>query len=352
MRRKGLQFQAISMSLVFLSVSLFIVAGIGDRAEAQVVTLSKTYNWKMTSVFPRGMSKNKPLLEFISKMDQRTAGKVKIAIYEGTLGAVTDQWDMVKDNSIQLSLLADGYNVGRMPVTSLFYIPFELTDMDAIGRIYDEWLKAGYLKELTDNFKVLWLMPTNLQHLFLAKKKVTTLADFKGLNLRAVSGVAGQAITALGASGVSMPGGETYMALQTGVIDGTITGIDNVIERKFYETCKYALYLPMIGGTFAVAMNKETWNGLPKELQALIDQVSREVSQADLKKEIDMERGMWDTVRKAGVTVYTISPEEKEKWKKATSNVDDKYVAEWSAKGYPVKEALALMRKVSAAAKK
>ena len=77
--------------------------------------------------------------------------------------------------------------------------------MDAIGRVYDEWFKAGYLRELTDHFKVLWLMPTNLQHLFLAKKKVTTMADFKGLNLRAVSGLAGKVITALGASGVSMP---------------------------------------------------------------------------------------------------------------------------------------------------
>jgi TRAP-type transport system periplasmic protein len=352
MKVKGLRFQATSMIFVFLFVSLFIMTGMGERAaEAQVVQLSKAYNWKMTSSFPRGMSKNKSLIEFIDTMNKRTDGKVKITIYEATLGAPTDQWDMVKDNTIQISLLADGYNVGRMPVTSLFYIPFELPNMDVIGRVYDEWFKAGYLKELTDHFKILWLMPTNLQHLFLAKKKVTTMADLKGMNLRAVSGLAGQVITALGASGVSLTGGETYMALQTGVIEGTITGIDNVIERKLYETCKYALYLPMIGGTFAVAMNKETWNSLPKELQTLIDQVSKEISQADMKREMDMEKGMWESVRKAGVNVYTISPEEQAKWKKATENIDDKYVKEWSAKGYPVKEALALMRKVAATKK-
>jgi TRAP-type transport system periplasmic protein len=236
-----------------------------------------------------------------------------------------------------------------MPVTSLFYLPFELNDMESIGRIYEEWLKAGYLKEVTDHFKVLWLMPTNLQHLFLAKKKVTTAAELKGLKVRSVSGIAGQAITALGATGVSMSGGETYLALQTGVIDGTITGADNVVERKLYEPCKYALYLPMFAGTFAVAMNKETWNNLPKELQTLIDQVSREIREADLRREIDMEKGMWDAIRKAGVTVYTISPEEQARWKKATESADDKYVQEWSAKGYPVKEALAVMRKATGA---
>ncbi|HEX2966887.1 MAG TPA: TRAP transporter substrate-binding protein [Syntrophorhabdaceae bacterium] len=347
-----LRFQVINVSLAFLFMSLLLFAGLNASAEAQVLQLSSNYKWKMTSTFPPGMSKNKSLLEFISKIDQRTNGKVKITIYEGTLGAPGDQWDMVKDNTIQISLLADGYNVGRMPVTSLFYIPFELANMEVIERVYDEWMKAGYLKELTDNFKVLWLMPTNLQHLFLAKKKVSTLADFKGLKLRAVSGVAGQIIGALGASGVSMSGGETYMALQTGAIDGTITGIDNVMERKLYDMCKYALYLPMIGGTFAVAMNKETWNSLPKDLQAVIDQLAKEISQADLKREMDMDKRMWDNVSKGGITVYTISAAEQAKWKKATEMVDDNYLKEWSAKGYPVKEALAVMRKISATARK
>ena len=84
--------------------------------------------------------------------------------------------------------------------------------------------------------------------------------DFKGLKIRSGSGIQGQAISALGATGVSMAGGEVYMALQTGVIDGAITGIDVVIDRKFYEVCKYALKLPIYGGAFVLLMNKETWN--------------------------------------------------------------------------------------------
>jgi TRAP-type transport system periplasmic protein len=347
-KRWGLRTTSLFSVLLIFAVSLMATAGdCADKGPS--VSLTQTYNWKMTSTFPKGMSKNKPLLEFISALRERTEGKVKITIYEGTLGAPADQWDMVKDNTIQISLLADGYNPGRMPVTSLFYLPFELSDMESIARIYEDWFKAGYLRELTDHFKVLWLMPTNLQHLFLAKKKVTSLADLKGLKVRSVSGIAGQTITALGATGVSIPGGETYLALQTGVIDGTITGADNVVERKLFEPCKYALYLPMFAGTFAVAMNKETWNSLPKDLQTLIDQVSREIRDSDLRREIGMEKGMWEAIKKAGVTVYTISPEEQARWKKATETADDKYLQEWSAKGYPVKEALVVMRKAISA---
>jgi putative cardiolipin synthase len=67
---------------------------------------------------------------------------------------------------------------------------------------------------------------------------------------------------------------------------------------------------------------------------------------ADLKREIELEKTQWEAAQKAGVTAYTISPEELARWKKAVVEVDDKYVAGLAAKGYPAKEALDSMRKV------
>jgi TRAP-type transport system periplasmic protein len=138
-----------------------------------------------------------------------------------------------------------------------------------------------------------------------------------------------------------------YMALSTGVVDATITGIDNIVERKIYETIKYGLQLPIFSGMWFVAMNKDTWNSLPKELQALIDEVSPQVAATERKRMIEGEAAMWETVRKAGVTVYTISPEEEARWRKVTAPVGDKFIQEWAAKGYPMKQALEMMRKVA-----
>ena len=42
--------------------------------------------------------------------------------------------------------------------------------------------------------------------------------------------------------------------------------------------------------------------------------------------------------------IYTISPEEQARWKKATSGIANKYLDEWAAKGYPVKEAYKMMQ--------
>jgi TRAP-type C4-dicarboxylate transport system substrate-binding protein len=326
---------------------LFIATGNSYAASPATISLSKTFNWKMTAFFPAGHNENKQLVQFIDILNKRTNGAVKISLYESTLGSPNDHWDMLRNNAVQLAFLAEGYSVGRMPVGSLLNLPFEFTNMSDMYKTYAEWLKAGYLKEMTDNFKVVFYKPTMFQHFFFRNKKVTKLEDFKGLKVRALSGLQGQAITALGATGVSMPGGELYMAMQTGVIDGTVTGVDNVIDRKFYEVAKYGLRTPVYSGIWIVAMNKEVWNSLPKELQVLMEEIGQEIQGAEQKRTLDAEKTYWDTVRQKGMEVYDLPPDEIVRWKKATAAVDDKYVADWSAKGYPVKEALAVMRKIA-----
>jgi TRAP-type C4-dicarboxylate transport system substrate-binding protein len=76
---------------------LSIVAGGAEAAEKSppVVSLSKTYNWKMTAWFPAGHDDNKQLIQFIDTLNKRTNGGVKVTLYEATLGSPNDHWDMV-----------------------------------------------------------------------------------------------------------------------------------------------------------------------------------------------------------------------------------------------------------------
>ena len=346
MKSKRTSSITVVASFVLL-LSLSLIGVTNTWCAQNTIALSKTYSWKMTSTFPAGHHENTILKRFIDIMNTRTDGKVKIALFEATLGAPTDQWDMLKNNAIQIAYLGEAYNTGRMPISSILNLPFEVSDMASTALVYEEWAKAGYLREVTDNFKLLGQTPVDLMQFFFRNKKVMTQADLKGLKIRTVSALHGRIVTTLGAAGVSMPGGEMYMGLQTGIIDGIITGIGGFNDRKLYETCKYGMEFPLAAGIFVVAMNKETWEGLPSELQNLMAEAGREVSAADVKRKVDMEKGQWDVARKAGVTIYTISPEEKARWKKAVSDVDDKYIAEIIARGYPAKEAVDLMRKVA-----
>ena len=105
MKSKRLSLCVASVCLVLVFVSIYVAVEKADCAErARVLALSQTYHWKMTAWFPAGHNENRHLIQFIDTMKQRTDGKVNITIYEGTLGAPGDHWDMLKGNAIQLTL--------------------------------------------------------------------------------------------------------------------------------------------------------------------------------------------------------------------------------------------------------
>jgi TRAP-type C4-dicarboxylate transport system substrate-binding protein len=334
--------------MFFVAVTLVFIVVLSIPAISQTLNLSKTYTWKLVSPMSAGQNTDIGIVEFAKQLEQRTRGKVKITLYEGTLGAPGDHWDMAKNNAVQFAFTSDMYNTGRMPILSMTGLPMEVPDAKDAWTIANEWLRAGYLKELTDNFKVLFFQSSSPLSLYFRKTEPMKQDDFKGMKIRCGSTVQCQAMTVLGASGVSMSGGEVYMALQTGVIDGTITGIDVAVDRKFYEVAKYVLRQNLIFGMFVLLMNKETWNGLPPELRKLIDQLAKDINTADMERRYNEDKTLISTYEKRGGEFYSVNNEEFNKWRQLIRPNSEKYVQDLSAKGHPAKEALALMRKVAA----
>lgn len=171
-----------AVCLIMLGILVFVGAVSAEASEKSptVISLAKTYNWKMTAWFPTGHDDNKQLIQFIDTLNKRTNGGVRVTLYEGTLGSPNDHWDMVKNNATQLAFLAEGYSVGRMPVSTMLGLPFEFTNMEDMYKVYGEWMKAGYIRELTDNFKILFYKPTSFQHFFFRNKKSNDSRRFQG----------------------------------------------------------------------------------------------------------------------------------------------------------------------------
>jgi TRAP-type C4-dicarboxylate transport system substrate-binding protein len=335
----------ISKLVTFMTVSLLLLVFLLP-AGAQTINPSKTYSWKMSSPLPGGHKGNIPYVEFAKLVEQRTSGKVKITFYEGTLGAPGDIWDMVKNNAIQFACTIDAHNAGRVPITTMVSLPFEVPSTKAAAFVANEWLKAGYLKELTDNFKVLGFQPTYPMTLFMKNKKITKLEDLRGMKIKCGTGMQGEPLRVLGGVPIAMPGADMYMSIQTGILDGAVNDIGDATSRKFVEIIKFAARQPVLyfGMGFGI-MNKETWDSLPQDIQKVIDQAARDSIGADAARRQDETTALWNDFGKQ-VEVYSLSKEEQDKWRQAASGITDNYVKEISAKGYPAKEALELMRKV------
>jgi TRAP-type mannitol/chloroaromatic compound transport system substrate-binding protein len=105
------------------------------------------------------------------------------------------------------------------------------------------------------------------------RKEINSPDDLKGLKMR-IPGLGGDVMSKLGASTVSIPGGQIYENLIAGSIDATEwVGPWNDEFMKFYEAAKY-YYFPGMhepGSMLSIGMNKKWWDGLAKSDQMTIE---------------------------------------------------------------------------------
>lgn len=116
-------------------------------------------------------------------------------------------------------------------------------------------------------------------------RPIRSLADFRGLRLRAQSDAI-DVLRQLGADPVNMPMGEVYSALAKGVIDGVVAPADTIRSLHFAEVAKYFTSIRFSRGSYpARAISARAWDKLPPDLQQILDQ-GRRVWEAALNREL------------------------------------------------------------------
>ncbi len=217
-----------------------------------------------------------------------------------------------------------------------------------VGSLVCEELYNKYLKKEYEGMGVyLMSYQTTANYQIVTKSKpVRTLEDLKGMKIRSAGGMANDFLTAVGAIPVALPAVEAYTALQTGLLDGVLTNAIDIISNRLHEITKYVTISDASTVPVATCMNKKTYNALPKDLRLLVYNSNRKYPQMMAK---EYEEGVLDDVKKTGMTVINLSEQEKARWVAAAKKVEDKFIADNEAKGYPAKE---FMKELHALSKK
>ncbi|MGG7567341.1 TRAP transporter substrate-binding protein [Rhodovulum sp. DZ06] len=185
-----------------------------------------------------------------------------------------DSFDTVANGDAQAYIGADYYWTGKHPGFAYFTsVPFGMIQAE-----WNAWLKFGGGQELWDelsgefNLKKLTCGGTGTQAGGWFNKEIETADDLRGLKMR-IPGLGGTVMSKLGASTVSLPGGQIYENLVSGAIEATEwVGPYNDYFMKFYEAAKYyytsGMHEP--GGGLAFGVNRQFWDGLSAHHQAIL----------------------------------------------------------------------------------
>lgn len=258
---------------------------------------------------------------------------LEIEVYPGgELGAgPLEQYVRVVQGVADIVWGLQGYTSSQFPKTMVSELPGALPDgMTGYDLIWNA-VDAGLLDEEFPGTKplALWLSEPNV---FIMKDiDVRTPADVEGLKIRVSGSAAAAAVEALGATPVQMPAGEIYNSLQTGLIDGVITGASAIGDFKLDEVANsYTLNAPLGHISFYVAMNAAKYEGLSDAEKAALDAIAgRPLSQSAEEGWYARAEQVIGQISDAGDnTVYTLTDEERAAFEALTYPVADEIIAE------------------------
>ena len=327
------KFFPISLCLALILYLILLIPGFSPSANSADVI-----NLKITNYFPPPSMQSKIMAEYISELESRTDGRVKVQYFPG--GSLLKAPATIKgiDSGItDIGLAHIEYTAGRFPVMEACEMPLGYSSGWVANQIMNDFYNKFRPKEF-DKYKVLWFH-ANSPSLIISKKPVRRLEDLKGLTIRA-PGRFGDIISALGGTPAPTHIMETYGAMAKGVLDGVFVPYETLRTFKFAEVAKYVTDTRFIGPSypFYVMMNKKSYAKLPPDIKEIFDTLSGEYRERMAL--------MWNGVEfpgkafgsEMGVEYIKLSPQEAARWEKAVQSVIENYVKDMVSKGFSESE--------------
>jgi TRAP-type C4-dicarboxylate transport system substrate-binding protein len=274
-----------------------------------------------------------------TEVEKRTGGKVTIQTFPGsTLLDAKNMMDGVIAGTADIGCLCMAYQPGRFLVTNATSLPLNFPNAKIASLVlWDLYLK--YKPQEFSKVKALTMFacaPSNI----MSEKPVRSLADLKGLPLRA-SGGAAEILKAWGANVVGMPQSDVPEALQKGVIQGQFSSLEVMKDFKYAETCKYVTMTNTVIYPFAVVMNVNSWNKLPKDVQKVMNDMAREQSEwTGVYMDNHVKEAMEWSKKTQNVQVIQLSAQEKAQMNKLLEPITKKWIEDAKAKGLPAEAIL------------
>ena len=269
--------------------------------------------------------------------------------YAGQLFKINATLSSVEQGVVDISLVFTTLEPAKLPLAQFAPLaPFTTDDVRVILDVVNEMnetvpaLRAEWDK---NNTVYLGAWGVDTYHLF-TKTPIRSYGDLKGKKISA-AGTMGQWLKGSGATAVEGALTTFYTDIQSGVSDGGLAISTGILPAKIYEVAPYITKVD-IGALYAgaLAMNKDTWNRLPPDVQKVMKDVGKEYSKRlgeflmQKYQEALLQMVQAGAKQSVPVQVLELPNAEREKWVRTMPNLAADWAKANQAKGLPAKAVL------------
>lgn len=284
-------------------------------AEAFEKAVQPSYRWRMVTTWPKNFPGLGTTAEtFADYVNAMSDGRLQVHVYGANeIVPAMGVFDAVSSGSVEMGHGGAYYWRGKAPAAQFFTtIPFGMNAQEMNG-----WLHHGGGLELwREVYAPFNLIPfaggnTGIQMAGWFNREINRIEDLRGLKMR-IPGMAGDVFNRAGGTSVNIPGGELYTALQTGVIDAAEwVGPENDLAFGFHQVAKYYYYpgWQEPGSTLELIVNKQAFESLPTDLQAIVTVAARAANQDMLDRYTARNNAALNELAEKGVEVRRLPDE-------------------------------------------
>jgi TRAP-type C4-dicarboxylate transport system substrate-binding protein len=310
--REGMALGAIFVATLLIG-AVIACGSIATAAEPQVIKL------KFSTSFMPPEPPNMQAMRTLDAVERKTNGKVKFERHlAGALGGPKEQLGLVKSGAVDIiSLHIDQYPQ-ELPLYQITNTEQLVTNAQGVANVtaitqeIPETAKIFEAEQKKNNIKILYFHangPTGITPRFVAK----SLADLKGKKVNAITAYQRAVFKELGWIPVNVAIPELYEGLSRGVIDAIFMATAAVLPMKWNEPGKSHLYFgdnTVISTPLAV--NLDVWNKLPKDIQQIFMESSKETAQWSVQANDENLKATYAAFEKAGAPPVRVSTAERD----------------------------------------
>lgn len=311
----------------------FLASSIGTAAAPAILRLARADVAPVTLKLHHSFSAvsgvhDKFLVPWARKVETDSDGRMRVDIFPSMQlgGAPAALFDQARDGSADIVWAAPSLTPGRFVKIEAFELPFVPSRRALVSsKALTDFAAAHLQDEFRDFYSVCFSCSDSA--VIHATRPVRTIEDIRDFKLHVQTRLAAEAMRALGAHPVLMPSAQLPIAITEHVVDGCLDPWHVVpplrLNDLLHAHTEFSSYSPS-ARTYALVMNKATYDRLPRELKNVIDSNSGQVAAA-------MAGAMWDQqaaavanmVVERGDLIVTLLPEAVARWRKATEPVID-----------------------------
>jgi C4-dicarboxylate-binding protein DctP len=313
----------IRRTLSLFAAALVLATGAAQAAETLRITL------QLPITTPLGQN----LVAFKDHVETASDGELHVEIYPNAqLFTDREVPTAVASGQIEMGVSSLARFAGSIPEVDIFTVPFLFNTPELVraatapGSPVRGPLDAAMTAK---GARPLWWQPYGMSIMMLRQDEPARLPDdLRGLKIRTFGKALEAFVNTLGGAATNISGSRQYLAYERGTVDGGMTGLLTVADRKLYQVLGSLTLTNHSAIEFIVLINERFWQRLDDSQRTILTEAAQAV-ETELRNDFAaIEAAALETAIANGMAAHHLSEAELAAWQQATLPLRDAFLAE------------------------